>query len=148
MAPMTSSLLLLSLPLLSLASANSPWSGGDWGGHDQHNPWKPTGTWDPYCAPTGRPHFQASPVVVLPSGPVVGTTTALPSATAIVNKFLGIPFAQSPPERFSPPQDASRWWQPLNATTFKPACIQQFNCKNHSDHKEVLHTDHTFVKIL
>jgi hypothetical protein len=34
---------------------------------------------------------------------VIGTTTALPSATAAVNKFLGITFVQSPPERFYPP---------------------------------------------
>jgi len=142
MALPTSTLLLLSLPLLGLTTANSPpWSGGKWSGGNRgggnwggdvsgdHDQWKPTATWDPYCAPSGRPHFQASPVVVLPSGPVIGTTTALPSATAVVNQFLGIPFAQSPPERFSPPQDASRWRQPLNATTFKPACIQQFNCK-------------------
>jgi carboxylesterase type B len=115
-----------SIPLLALVLANDPHHVG---GHAPWHPWRPTETWDPFCAPTGRPHFAASPIVVLPSGPVMGTTTSLPSATVTVNKFLGIPFAQSPPERFSPPGNVTRWRQPLNATAFKPACIQQFNCK-------------------
>ncbi|EON69466.1 hypothetical protein W97_08726 [Coniosporium apollinis CBS 100218] len=68
----------------------------------------------------------ASPTARLDSGPIVGTTTALPSATAVVNKFLGVPFAVSPPERFSPPQRARRHGV-LNTTAWKSACIQQFN---------------------
>lgn len=141
MAPITSlpTVLLFTLPVLTLASVINPqgsngssWQdnrGGNWQGNGNHAPWKPTATWDPYY-PTASASLQASPVVVLPSGPVIGTTTSVASATATVNKFLGIPFAQSPPERFSPPQDASRWQQPLNATAFKPACIQQFTCKD------------------
>lgn len=66
-----------------------------------------------------------SPTVTLPSGIIVGMTTSLPSATASVNQFLGIPFAKSPPERFSPPQEPPSW-STLNTTAFKPACVQQF----------------------
>lgn len=70
-----------------------------------------------------------APTASLDSGLVVGTTTTLPSATAIVNQFLGVPFAVSPPERFSPPQRPERWSEPVDATAWRPACIQQFNCK-------------------
>ena len=114
-------LVLLVLPFISITTAFQP--------HHGQSPWKPSATWDPYCQVTGRPHYEPSPVVLLPSGPVIGTTTSLPSATAVVNKFLGLPFAQSPPERFSPPQDAAGWREPLNAIAVKPACIQQFNCR-------------------
>lgn len=68
----------------------------------------------------------AFPSATICEGVVVGTTTMLPSATAAVNKFLGIPFAQSPPERFSPPKPPSSWKQHLIAQKLKPACIQQF----------------------
>lgn len=71
--------------------------------------------------------------MTLASGVVVGTTTTVPSATATVNKFLGLPFAASPPERFSPPQSPARWEKPLDASELKPACIQQFNCEPISD---------------
>lgn len=60
---------------------------------------------------------------------VLGTTTVLPSATASVNKFLGIPFAQTPPQRFSPPQPLSRFHAPIDATAWKPSCIQAFPYK-------------------
>ncbi|KAF7514001.1 hypothetical protein GJ744_006615 [Endocarpon pusillum] len=68
----------------------------------------------------------SAPTVTLASGVLVGTTTSLPSATAVVNKFLGVPFADSPPERFSPPQDPRPWSQPLSVLAVKPACIQQW----------------------
>lgn len=67
-----------------------------------------------------------APTVTLSIGEVIGTTTSLPTATATVNKFLGIPFAQSPPERFSPPTAPGKVSTPINATAWKPACIQQF----------------------
>ncbi|GAB7351886.1 hypothetical protein MBLNU459_g2431t2 [Dothideomycetes sp. NU459] len=67
----------------------------------------------------------ASPTAFIENGMVVGTTTSLPAATATVNKFLGIPFAQSPPRRFTPPQPAA-FMPMINATAWKPACIQQF----------------------
>ncbi|KAI8311553.1 Cocaine esterase [Colletotrichum sp. SAR11_59] len=64
----------------------------------------------------------ATPSVTIASGVVVGATSA-PGA----NTYLGIPFAKSPPERFSPPQAPASWSTPLTATAFKPACIQQFS---------------------
>ncbi|CAD0101198.1 unnamed protein product [Aureobasidium mustum] len=65
------------------------------------------------------------PTARVENGLIIGTTTSLPAASATVNKFLGIPFAQSPPERFSPPRAAPHM-STINATTWKPACIQQF----------------------
>ena len=71
-------------------------------------------------------HRSRGPTVSLHGGLVVGTTTSLHSASATVNQFLGIPYAKSPPERFSPPEDAQPWSQPLDASQLTPACIQQF----------------------
>jgi carboxylesterase type B len=67
------------------------------------------------------------PTVTIDGGAVIGTAVSIPKTTARVNEFLGIPFA-APPERFSPPQPAKSWHEPLVAQAFKPACIQQFNC--------------------
>lgn len=69
-----------------------------------------------------------SPLVTIDSGPIVGTVTSLPTATAPVNKFLGVPFA-NPPQRFSPPENVTYSSTVLNATAWKPSCIQQFQCK-------------------
>jgi hypothetical protein len=74
-----------------------------------------------------------APTVTIDAGIVVGKTTTLPAALAPVNQFLGIPFAQSPPERFSPPKRPSRSLKPINATEWKPACIQQFRCRSNRD---------------
>jgi hypothetical protein len=69
-----------------------------------------------------------APTATINAGLVVGKTTSLPNALGLVNQFLGVPFA-SPPERFSPPKPpAARFEHPLNATAWKPACIQQFRC--------------------
>jgi hypothetical protein len=68
-----------------------------------------------------------SPTARIDSGLIIGTSTTLPSATAVVHKYLGIPFADSPPERFSPPVKPGKWVRPLLTTELKPACIQQFN---------------------
>ncbi|CAE7026445.1 hypothetical protein PTNB73_01756 [Pyrenophora teres f. teres] len=68
------------------------------------------------------------PTVALDSGVVIGTT-ARPSnqlSLKAANVYLGVPFAQSPPERFSPPKAAPAWSSPLIAQNVKPACIQQF----------------------
>jgi acetylcholinesterase/carboxylesterase 2 len=70
------------------------------------------------------------PTVTLASGIVVGTTTKpanQPSLTASANAYLGVPFAKSPPIRFSPPEAATPWSTPLQAQNIKPACIQQFS---------------------
>lgn len=64
--------------------------------------------------------------MTIDAGVIIGTTTAIASATATVNQYLGVPFAQSPPERFSPPQPAPPYGSPLTAQQRKPACIQQF----------------------
>jgi acetylcholinesterase len=42
-------------------------------------------------------HGFDAPAVTIDAGVVYGNTTLLPSATASVNKFLGIPFAKTPP---------------------------------------------------
>lgn len=68
------------------------------------------------------------PTATLDVGEVIGTTTTLPSSTSVVNKFLGIPFAASPPERFSPPVPVGKFQNPYIAQAWGPACIQQFNC--------------------
>ncbi|XP_071496957.1 cholinesterase-like [Diadema antillarum] len=41
----------------------------------------------------------------------------------LVDVFLGVPYAD-PPERFSPPKPKTPWSGYINATEFKPACMQ------------------------
>jgi len=72
-------------------------------------------------------HKVANPTVTIASGVVVGTATAVPQSHKTVYNYLGIPFAASPPLRFAPPTSPKKWTSPLNANTFQPACIQQFN---------------------
>lgn len=64
--------------------------------------------------------------VSIPAGVLSGTTTSLPGATATVNKWLGVPFAASPPKRFTPPQAPAKFAKPIDATQFKDACVQEF----------------------
>ncbi|WYZ35436.1 hypothetical protein EsH8_X_000083 [Colletotrichum jinshuiense] len=67
-----------------------------------------------------------SPSAVINAGTIIGTTTSLPSTTAVVNKFLGIPFAQSPTgeNRFLPPQPLlTHTESPLHATAWGNKCI-------------------------
>jgi carboxylesterase 2 len=81
-----------------------------------------------------------SPTVTIASGVVVGKTATpsnQPSVTATANVYQGIPFAQSPPERFSPPSAPAAWSSPLQATQLPPACIQQFEGKFQSN--SILH---------
>ncbi|KAF2671560.1 cholinesterase [Microthyrium microscopicum] len=66
------------------------------------------------------------PSATIDSGVVIGVSVTLPNSTVAVNQFLGIPFADSPPERFSPPELPDSWDQPLLTTAWKPACIQEF----------------------
>jgi carboxylesterase 2 len=71
-----------------------------------------------------------SPTVTIASGVIVGTTllpSNQPSVTLGANAYLGVPFAKSPPERFSPPGAAPSWSSPLQAQARKPACVQQFS---------------------
>lgn len=70
------------------------------------------------------------PSVTISAGTIVGAAIKpanQPSLTASANAYLGVPFAKSPPERFSPPEAAASWSTPLQAQAFKPACIQQFS---------------------
>lgn len=71
-----------------------------------------------------------NPTVSISAGTIIGTATKpanQPSLTASANAYLGVPFAKSPPERFSPPEAASPWSTPLQAQAVKSACIQQFS---------------------
>lgn len=68
-----------------------------------------------------------NPKAILADGPLIGTITRPASApTAVVNQFLGVPFA-APPRRFEPPEYPKPWTRPYNATAYKPSCIQQFS---------------------
>jgi hypothetical protein len=84
-------------------------------------------------AATALPQDYTAPnssTVTLKAGVVVGKQTSIPnrpSNTVAANAYLGIPFAKSPPERFSPPEAAQAWPSPLLAQAVKPACIQQFS---------------------
>jgi acetylcholinesterase len=69
-----------------------------------------------------------APTATIDAGIVIGKTTQLPAATAPVNQFLGIPFAKSPPARFMPAEKPDRFKEPIVATSWSPACIQQFVC--------------------
>lgn len=72
------------------------------------------------------------PTVVIDTGKIVGTTTALPEPTGTnkveVNKFLGIPYA-APPKRWEKATKAEKWADNVALLTQKypPACMQQFN---------------------
>lgn len=67
-----------------------------------------------------------APTVTLEVATLFGTQTGLPSATQAVNKYLGVPFAESPPVRFAPPQPKTKLNGPLTVTEWKHSCIQQF----------------------
>ena len=83
-----------------------------------------------FASSTLAQEYIAAPTVTIGAGTLVGTTTSLPSATAPVNKFLGVAYAVSPPERFSPPTAVEPFAEPYDATATKAACIQQFNCED------------------
>ena len=65
-----------------------------------------------------------APIASIKAGVVAGTTTALPSASAPVNKFLGVPFATA--TRFGLPVDPTPWTTPVDTKVFKPGCLQAF----------------------
>jgi hypothetical protein len=76
----------------------------------------------------------SNPTATIDSGVIIGTTTALPGATAAVNKFLGMPFAAKPlgKRRFALPQSVPKWKTALKTQKWSPACVQQFNCMSKS----------------
>jgi hypothetical protein len=95
-------------------------------------PHAPTSAAVAYTISDGQPQApEAShnPTATIDVGEVIGTTTIIPYSTVTVNKFLGIPFAVSPPERFAPPVPAKKFWKPVVAQAWSPACIQQFDCE-------------------
>jgi hypothetical protein len=67
-------------------------------------------------------HF--GPIAKTTKGDVVGTII-----DGSVKAWLGIPFAESPPLRFAPPQEPKKWHHPLETTELPKACVQQFNCQ-------------------
>ncbi|KAF2490675.1 alpha/beta-hydrolase [Lophium mytilinum] len=70
---------------------------------------------------------RALPTVTVSDGVLIGTTTTLPSATASVNKFLGVPYAAIPTSslRFAPPQ-AVPTYTTRQANAWSNSCMQQF----------------------
>lgn len=67
-----------------------------------------------------------NPTVSIDAGRIIGTATTLPSATAAVNQFLGIPYA-APPVRFEKSVKPTRWLLPKTVQKRGKSCIQQFN---------------------
>jgi carboxylesterase type B len=76
--------------------------------------------------------------VKIASGDIIGEF--LPSG---IRRWMGVPFAQSPPERFSPPSDAAAWTSPLKTTQAKPSCFGQIDCKHLLLAADVEKTDYT-----
>ncbi|KAH6683455.1 para-nitrobenzyl esterase [Halenospora varia] len=71
----------------------------------------------------------ASPTITLTDGVITGTATSVSGATATVNKFLGIPFAQPPVKdlRWALPQPAKPWPnETKDASKWSAACLNQF----------------------
>ncbi|KAK5133457.1 hypothetical protein LTR08_007699 [Meristemomyces frigidus] len=126
MALLRAAAVLLTSHALQALAGTQPW----------HGPYQGSS----YSRPNGYPTTSASasagtascgypgggPTATIDAGVVIGTTTSLPAATASVNKFLGVPFAKSPPIRFAPPESPGSFSAPINATAWSPACIQQF----------------------
>lgn len=73
----------------------------------------------------------APPTRTFELGTVIGAATPVTSAseTTTVYNYLGIPFAAAPTGslRFAPPAAPTNLSRPLTATSFPPACIQQFS---------------------
>ncbi|KAK7524705.1 Carboxylesterase [Phyllosticta citriasiana] len=70
------------------------------------------------AAPQPQAQSPQEPRVNLPYGPVVGKR----DASLPVDSFLGIPYAATPPKRFTPPVDPAPWKEPLKATEYKTTC--------------------------
>ncbi|KAF1990783.1 alpha/beta-hydrolase [Aulographum hederae CBS 113979] len=67
------------------------------------------------------------PSVRLQGSEVRGVAAQVVGAGVSVHQYLGIPYAITPPERFSPPRAIRQQTWVVNADTLKPACMQQFN---------------------
>ncbi|KAF5532231.1 para-nitrobenzyl esterase [Fusarium mexicanum] len=66
----------------------------------------------------------ASPSVSLEQGTIVGTATIVNAASPTVHKFLGVPFAESPPKRFAPPEPVKKSQDTILARKWSPKCIE------------------------
>ncbi|KXT17296.1 hypothetical protein AC579_520 [Pseudocercospora musae] len=87
---------------------------------------RPTSAADSTPASSASCYLGGGPTATIENGVVHGLKTSLPAATAAVNKFLGIPFAKSPPTRFGLPEPAPQSQATINATAWSPSCLQQF----------------------
>ncbi|KAK3291570.1 Carboxylesterase [Chaetomium fimeti] len=77
------------------------------------------------------------PTVTLKDAVYVGTTTHVASATATVDKFLGIPYATTP-ERFRAARPRPPGSLFVNATEQPPACIQQSSSESSPESEDCL----------
>ncbi|KAF2648109.1 alpha/beta-hydrolase [Lophiostoma macrostomum CBS 122681] len=82
------------------------------------------------CADEVSDALSATPTATIANGRIIGTTTSVAgsTATAAVNKFLGIPYAAAPTgdARFEPPQ-AHANWNTLGTKELPNSCIQVFS---------------------
>ncbi|KAF5582643.1 para-nitrobenzyl esterase [Fusarium pseudocircinatum] len=65
-----------------------------------------------------------SPSVSLEQGTIVGTATIVNAASPTVHKFLGVPFAESPPKRFAPSEPVKKSKDTILAQKWSPKCIE------------------------
>ncbi|KAH7131839.1 Carboxylesterase [Dendryphion nanum] len=66
-----------------------------------------------------------TPSVTVSNGVFIGTATTIPGTSQRVRKFLGLPYAVTPPLRFSPPQPPPPSSIVRQAINYGPGCIQQ-----------------------
>ncbi|KAM0277497.1 hypothetical protein ACHAQH_005775 [Verticillium albo-atrum] len=66
----------------------------------------------------------ADPSVTLGQGTLVGIATQVADASVTVHKFLGVPFAVSPPRRFEPPEPLPSSSKTFNTTQWSAKCIE------------------------
>lgn len=59
------------------------------------------------------------------SGVIIGLATTPPGGNSPIERYLGVPFAAKP-VRFEPPVNPAPWSSPLDASSYGPACIQEF----------------------
>lgn len=69
------------------------------------------------------------PTATADNGVFVGVATAVPGGQQTVNRYLGIPYAVTPPVRFSPAVKAPASSSTRSAANYAPACLQQGNRK-------------------
>jgi Carboxylesterase family len=76
---------------------------------------------------TALPTWDDWPTAKVEVGVVVSVTTSVPESPVRVYKYLGVPYA-APHVRFSPAQPVTPRFSPYDASYYRPACIQQFDC--------------------